>query len=66
MVVETVEWEGRRLTVTWMPLPFRPPRGLTTQVSGISFAEDGRIVLISGDGAHWGLPGGHPEDGETL
>jgi ADP-ribose pyrophosphatase YjhB (NUDIX family) len=39
---------------------------LTTQAYGICFVEDGRIVLVSSDGARWTLPGGYPEGEETL
>jgi ADP-ribose pyrophosphatase YjhB (NUDIX family) len=39
---------------------------LTTQALGICFTSDGQIVLVSSDGEHWTLPGGHPEPHETL
>lgn len=66
MTVQRSEWAGRPLTITWLPPPFRPPRDLTTQAAGLCFTAEGRIVLITGDGAEWGLPGGHPEGDETL
>jgi len=59
------EWEGRRLTVTWMPPPFRPPRDATTQAMGLCFTADHRVVLVTSDGASWTLPGGSLEQGET-
>ena len=64
--VQVIEWEGRTVTATWQPPPFRPSRRLTTQVLGICFAPDGQIVLVTTDSAHWTLPGGHPESGEPL
>lgn len=64
--VERIEWEGRTVTATWQPPPFRPSRRLTTQVLGLCFNGDGTIVLITGDGANWTLPGGHPQADETL
>jgi ADP-ribose pyrophosphatase YjhB (NUDIX family) len=39
---------------------------LTTQVLGLCFTTDGRIVLVSDDGEQWTLPGGPPEVGESL
>jgi ADP-ribose pyrophosphatase YjhB (NUDIX family) len=64
--VERIEWEGRTVTATWQPPPFRPSRRLTTQALGLCFTEDGKIILITGDGEHWTLPGGHPGSDETL
>jgi ADP-ribose pyrophosphatase YjhB (NUDIX family) len=64
--VERIDWEGRTVTATWQPPPFRPSRRLTTQALGLCFTADGQIVLVTGDGEHWTLPGGHPEPGETL
>ncbi len=63
---EQIAWDGRTLAVTWLAPPFRPEPRLTTQVLGLCFAPDGRILLVTGDGAAWTLPGGHPEPGETF
>ncbi|CAA9590731.1 MAG: hypothetical protein AVDCRST_MAG18-5150 [uncultured Thermomicrobiales bacterium] len=63
---ERVEWDGRVATVTWLAPPYRPSRRLTTQALGLCFTIDGRIVLVSGDGEQWTLPGGPPEVGESL
>lgn len=60
------EWDGRRLTVAWMPPPFRPPREQTIQASGLCFTDDRMVVLVSTDGATWTLPGGTREAGETA
>ncbi len=65
-ITEEHSFEGRRFTVTWHDSNFIPPRKLVTQASGICFTDDGLIVLVTGDGKSWGLPGGHPENGETI
>jgi ADP-ribose pyrophosphatase YjhB (NUDIX family) len=64
--VERIDWEGRTVTATWQPPPFRPSRRLTTQALGICFTAEGQIVLVSGDGENWTLPGGHPGPEESL
>lgn len=58
--------EGREITVTWRGSAFTPPRYLIRQASGICFTDEGLIVLVTGDGESWGLPGGHPENDETI
>ena len=58
--------DGREITVRWRGSDFSPPRYLVRQASGICITHEGLIVLVSGDGKSWGLPGGHPEKGETL
>lgn len=65
-LTEQIAWDGRALTVTWLAPPFRPESRLTTQVLGLCFAPDGRILLVTCDGDDWTLPGGHPEPGETF
>jgi 8-oxo-dGTP pyrophosphatase MutT (NUDIX family) len=64
--VQTIEWSGRPLTVSWFPASFVPPRELTTQAYGICFTEHRKIVLVAGDDGRWNLPGGTLETGETL
>lgn len=63
-VTERSTWEGRPSLLTWLPgdrpLPGKP----VTQVSGLCLTGEGRVVLVSGDGETWSLPGGHPEAGE--
>jgi ADP-ribose pyrophosphatase YjhB (NUDIX family) len=65
-VSEPSTWEGRRLNVSWIAAPARPPRALVTQASGVCFTEDGRIVLVAGPDRRWALPGGHLRPGETT
>lgn len=65
-IVEKVTVSGEDYVVTWLPPPYQPPRELVSQASGICFTNDREIVLVSGDGQGWVLPGGHPEPNETL
>jgi len=55
----------REFESEWLAAPFHPPRDLTLQSSGICFSATGRITLVS-DGKGWVLPGGWPEEGESL
>lgn len=59
-------WEGRRVSITWLPAPFEPPRELTTAVDGVCFTELRKIILVASDGQRWRLPGGPLGAGETL
>ena len=65
-IVEEAYIDGKNYRVIWRDLPFLPPRDLTEQASGICFTSQGDIVLVSGIGESWMLPGGHPEAEETL
>ena len=65
-IIEEHTLEGREITVTWRGSAFTPPRYLIKQASGICITEEGLIVLVTGDGESWGLPGGHPENDETI
>jgi len=58
--------EGRKITVTWRDSTFTAPRYLIRQASGICITEEGLIVLVTKDGESWCLPGGHPENNETI
>ena len=66
LIVQVSTWEGRCLTARWMPPAFVPPRELTTQAYGVCFTEHRKIVLVTTGDGRWNLPGGHPEEGETL
>ncbi len=66
MLTDTTEFEGRKYHVRWFSGVPVPSSARVTQVSGICFTETGQIVLVGGDGANWGLPGGHPEAGESA
>lgn len=65
-ITEEHSWLGQHLIVTWHDASSNPPRNLVTQASGICFTDDSRIVLVTTDGKTWHLPGGHPEDNETI
>ncbi|MEM7032751.1 MAG: NUDIX hydrolase [Chloroflexota bacterium] len=65
-ITQQTTWEGRPITITWLPLPFEPPLDLVTQAYGICFASDYQILLISEDNRYWNLPGGTVEANETL
>jgi 8-oxo-dGTP pyrophosphatase MutT (NUDIX family) len=65
-IVHQAEWEGRRVTVAWIPAPFTPPRELTTQAYGLCFTEHRQIVLVLGPDELWTMPGGTPEPGEAI
>jgi ADP-ribose pyrophosphatase YjhB (NUDIX family) len=61
-----VEWtvtsDGQQWRVAWHTPP-NPPAG-TMHGSAAVCVTAGRVVLVSADGARWGLPGGRPEPGE--
>lgn len=65
-ILQRTDWQGRALTVTWLPPPFLPPRELATRAYGICFTDTGEIVLVSDANDSWDLPGGHPDGAETL
>lgn len=37
-----------------------------TQVSGLCFTEDGKVLIVSSKPGKWGIPGGKPEINESL
>jgi ADP-ribose pyrophosphatase YjhB (NUDIX family) len=54
--------DGQDWRVAWHPSPEAPP-GTPHGSAGVCVAGDA-VVLVSGDGHRWGLPGGRPEPGE--
>ncbi|MDQ2787702.1 MAG: NUDIX domain-containing protein [Chloroflexota bacterium] len=50
--------------VSWHP-PLTPPDGTPHGAAGLCVTGDGKIVVISQDGAHWDIPAGRPEGDET-
>jgi ADP-ribose pyrophosphatase YjhB (NUDIX family) len=54
--------DGQGWRVAWHPPPDAPP-GTGHGSAAVCVAGD-RVVLVSGDGDRWGLPGGRPEPGE--
>jgi 8-oxo-dGTP pyrophosphatase MutT (NUDIX family) len=61
--VDEVPRPGR---LTLMAPGWLPPTELVTQALGLCFTADGLVVLVTGDGWRWNLPGGTVEPGETL
>jgi len=59
------EWEGRKIKTVWRE-PNEKLSGPITQATGFCFTSDNRILIIRKPGRAWHLPGGHPEDGESL
>ncbi|MCL7427235.1 NUDIX domain-containing protein [Streptomyces sp. YS415] len=61
-----VEWsvvsDGHEWRAGWYPPP-DPPPGTWHGSAGVCLVQD-HIVLVTGDGSRWGLPGGRPEPGE--
>jgi 8-oxo-dGTP pyrophosphatase MutT (NUDIX family) len=55
---------GQEWLVSWHP-PDDEPAGRPHGATGVCVA-GALLVLISGDGEHWGFPGGRPEAGETA
>ncbi len=62
-IFDDIIHEGRKIRVIWRGAEFIPPRALVTQASGVCFTEDGRVVLVTKDGASWQLVGGHSRAG---
>jgi ADP-ribose pyrophosphatase YjhB (NUDIX family) len=54
---------GQDWRVGWYPPP-HPPPGTPHGAAAVCVTAD-RVVLVSGDGRRWGLPGGRPEPDET-
>jgi ADP-ribose pyrophosphatase YjhB (NUDIX family) len=57
-----VSSNGQDWRVGWYPPPDAPP-GTPHGAAAVCVSGD-RVVLVSGDGRRWGLPGGRPEQGE--
>ncbi|SCK23486.1 NUDIX hydrolase [Streptomyces sp. WMMB 322] len=53
---------GQTWHVAWHPPP-EPPPGTPHGAEALCLADD-RVVVVSGDGRHWGLPAGRPEQHE--
>ena len=64
MLSDQIFFDGRVVTLVWEPAPI-PPNTRVTQVAGMCFTGGGEILLVSAGDGRWGLPGGHPEPGES-
>ena len=58
----TVTSRGQQWRMAWHPPP-APPAGRMHGSAAVCVTA-GQVVLVSSDGARWGLPGGRPEPGE--
>jgi ADP-ribose pyrophosphatase YjhB (NUDIX family) len=56
--------DGQIVTLVW-DQALVPPTARVTQVAGMCFIDSGEILLVSAGDGQWGLPGGHPEPGES-
>jgi 8-oxo-dGTP pyrophosphatase MutT (NUDIX family) len=64
-MIEHYERNNRSFRSEWIRKPFRPDRELTIQSSGVCFTKDHKILLVR-HGEGWLLPGGYPENNETI
>ena len=64
MLTDQIIHDGRVVTLVWDEAPI-PPNAPVTQVAGMCFTDGGEILLVSAGDDRWGLPGGHPEPGES-
>ncbi len=65
-VSDVMEWNGHRISRTWMRTDDASGFSPVTQCYGICFDDIGRILAVREKGKDWQLPGGTPELGETL
>lgn len=63
---DSAEFGGKGYLVVWFPGVPVPEGERVTEVSAVCVTGAGDVVLVSGDGESWGLPGGHPEPGESA
>ena len=66
LIQDYTEFNDKRFEVTWKSGRPVPVRDQITQASAICFTPDNQIVMVSGNGLEWHIPGGHPEEGESL
>lgn len=59
-----ISMNGQDWRVAWYPPP-DPPAGMPHGAAAVCLAGD-QLVLVSGDGDNWDLPGGRPEPHETM
>ena len=68
-ITTTRNYKGVDYKLLWVP-DFKvteETKSVITQVSGIIFDSEGNILITrSSPTSDWGIPGGHPEEGETI
>ena len=62
---EKSTFAGRDLTLTWHETNKLPTGKQISQISAYCLDDQGRVLIIKNKHG-WGLPGGHPEAGETI
>lgn len=64
-ISEQSVFAGRKLTLTWQEAEAIPEGKNISQVSAFCLDKGNKILIIKNKHG-WGLPGGHPEAGETA
>ena len=64
-ISEKSTFAGRELTLTWQESDNLPFGKKISQISGYCLTADNKVLIIKNEQG-WGLPGGHPEEGETV
>ena len=64
-ISEQSTFDGRNLTLTWHESRQIPEGKNISQVSAFCLNDGGQVLIIKNKHG-WGLPGGHPERGETV
>jgi len=64
-ISEKSTFAGRELTLTWLEADVVPQNLKVSQVSGYCLDNDNKVLIVKNDHG-WGLPGGHPEEGEST
>ncbi|MFA6525803.1 MAG: NUDIX domain-containing protein [Candidatus Buchananbacteria bacterium] len=65
LISEKTTFAGRDLTLTWQEAENIPVGKNISQVSAFCLDNEDKVLIIKNKHG-WGLPGGHPESGETL
>lgn len=64
-ISEQSSFAGRDLTLIWQESDQIPENQKISQVSAFCLDSKGQVLIIKNRHG-WGLPGGHPEEGETI
>jgi len=65
LLSEKSSFAGRPLTLIWHQTDSWPADAKISQVSAFCVSDAGLILIIKNEHG-WGLPGGHPEENETV
>jgi hypothetical protein len=65
-ISSTINWQGSKVTFTWIPTKEPDQYTPIKNVSGICLNENEEVLICREPGqTNWGLPGGGPETEET-